>query len=391
MRDEAEKEPYQFHFTHTKNHWSDAGTTRQYVSVILVPYYHRVKEKNGWPLDYPCIWIIDCWSVHKSALFLDWLRETYSWIHVLFVPANCTGRMQPCDLSLQLAAKRALKDIGMLWITNLVIRLLEVYDEAAAEARPPIVIDLRTSVIKRKTPVFFLAAFKHLQKRPDNALQGWIQSRLLEAWSVTTFALAIEDDRRGELWPGTLTGADVELEDDTLLAGVGPEAPEVDQFKDPISDTDLAEAAANLENLRALALKQAELEEGDDIGAIDNPLVFHITADGFALNESGFERGDLPFSSELLNDSDSDDGDDNILTRYGDGIYQDAPEEEESADATPAGGAAGKKRRRGNADVPALKKPGKTAPTDEHRRLLGLNVGTYFTRLVVCNQFICML
>jgi hypothetical protein len=97
------------------NHWSTITTMQSYVTNILVPYFEsHCKRLNL--LDQVCIWQIDCWSVHKSLEFRSWMRRSYPWIRIHYVPANCTGLFQPCDVGIQrilkLAIRRsALKDI----------------------------------------------------------------------------------------------------------------------------------------------------------------------------------------------------------------------------------------------------------------------------------------
>jgi len=64
-----------FHFmSGGNNHWSTLSTMQSYVQHILVPYFegHRQDPKQT------CIWQIDCWPVHWSAEFHDWMYKTSS-------------------------------------------------------------------------------------------------------------------------------------------------------------------------------------------------------------------------------------------------------------------------------------------------------------------------
>src|ERR1700743_2597382 len=78
---------------------------KSYVQHILVPYFEQHKK------DYNqiCIWQIDCWSVHRSAEFRYWMHNTYPWIRIHYVPANCTGLFQPCDVGIQRVLKLAIR------------------------------------------------------------------------------------------------------------------------------------------------------------------------------------------------------------------------------------------------------------------------------------------
>lgn len=61
------------------------------------------------PLDSKMILYIDCWTVHRSSEFRDWIKEAHPEFIVLYVPAGCTGIFQPCDVGLQRLFKHNVK------------------------------------------------------------------------------------------------------------------------------------------------------------------------------------------------------------------------------------------------------------------------------------------
>ena len=87
------------------NHWSTLSTMQNYVQHILVPYFQLYREDQG----QTCVWQIDCWSVHRSEEFRHWMYKTYPWIRIHYVPANCTGLFQPCDVGIQRVLKLAIR------------------------------------------------------------------------------------------------------------------------------------------------------------------------------------------------------------------------------------------------------------------------------------------
>ena len=106
-----------FHFEYSGNdtYWSTMATMQSYVTNILAPYFESHRKQLNLP-NQLCIWQIDCWSVHQSLEFRSWMRKDYPWIRIHYIPANCTGLFQPCDVGIQrvlkLAIRRtALKDI----------------------------------------------------------------------------------------------------------------------------------------------------------------------------------------------------------------------------------------------------------------------------------------
>ena len=86
------------------NHWSTLSTMKSYVQHILIPYFEQHKKDSS----QVCIWQIDCWSVHRSEEFCDWMHTTCPWICIHYVPANCTGLFQPCDVGIQRVLKLAI-------------------------------------------------------------------------------------------------------------------------------------------------------------------------------------------------------------------------------------------------------------------------------------------
>ena len=81
---------------------------RSYVWNILNVYFNE-----QWALlnrnNQVCLWTIDCWSVHRSQEFRDWMRENYPWILMQYVPGGCTGIIQLCDVGIQWIFKHTMK------------------------------------------------------------------------------------------------------------------------------------------------------------------------------------------------------------------------------------------------------------------------------------------
>lgn len=99
------------------NHWSNITTMKSYVRNVLSVYFDKqrtlLKRKNQ-----VCLWIIDCWSVHRSQEFRNWMQESYPWILVRYVPGGCTGVFQPCDVGIQRILKHAMKKTALSHIVK---------------------------------------------------------------------------------------------------------------------------------------------------------------------------------------------------------------------------------------------------------------------------------
>jgi hypothetical protein len=107
--DECEAAGFLFQYSNTSTYWSNQARMEDFVERVLVKYFNKVKEREGRPADQRCIWQIDVWSVHRSAKFREWMRKTYPWIIVVYVPGGCTGRFQPCDVGIQRPFKLSTK------------------------------------------------------------------------------------------------------------------------------------------------------------------------------------------------------------------------------------------------------------------------------------------
>ena len=45
--------------------------------------------------------LLDCWSVHRGKEFLNFMKTNYPQFTLVFIPAGCTGKIQPDDVLLQ--------------------------------------------------------------------------------------------------------------------------------------------------------------------------------------------------------------------------------------------------------------------------------------------------
>jgi hypothetical protein len=81
--------------------------------------------------------------VHISEEFLEWARHIYPRLVLLYIFANCTGWLQPLDLSFNLTFKRCLKQAAGMWLSS------ELQEQIAALQDPADVkLDIRLSYLK---------------------------------------------------------------------------------------------------------------------------------------------------------------------------------------------------------------------------------------------------
>ena len=98
------------HVTMSENHWSSQETMKQYIRKIIVPYAERKVEEFRLHSDAKILLVLDVWAVHKSEEFRMFLRMNYPRIHLVFVPPNCTSKLQVADVALQRPFKSFIKN-----------------------------------------------------------------------------------------------------------------------------------------------------------------------------------------------------------------------------------------------------------------------------------------
>jgi hypothetical protein len=71
------------------------------VEKILQPYRLKKLLELNLDEDSKLIWLLDCWNIHMSREFIDWIKEVHPTILLIFIPTNCTSVYQPADVILQ--------------------------------------------------------------------------------------------------------------------------------------------------------------------------------------------------------------------------------------------------------------------------------------------------
>lgn len=153
-RERADELGFLLNWSGTDTYWSTQSTMRDYVEKILIPYFERRRLELGLPPTQRFIWLLDCWSVHRSEEFRTWMKTNHSRISMLFVPAGCTGLYQPCDVGIQRVLKHALKRACHVDIVAETVRQLE--DGSSAEA---VHLDSRVGTLRDRSVNWMLKAY----------------------------------------------------------------------------------------------------------------------------------------------------------------------------------------------------------------------------------------
>ena len=154
--------PPDWDITFTHNHWCNERTVKDYIEKILVPYITRKREELKLMADHRALVIYDVFRGQCTQAILE-LLDTNN-IDVVFVPPNCTDRLQPLDVSLNKPAKVFLRDKFQDWYAQQVCKQLE---------GEKTMIDVRLSIMKPLGAKWLIDMYDYFKSKPDIILNGF--------------------------------------------------------------------------------------------------------------------------------------------------------------------------------------------------------------------------
>jgi len=155
------------HLTFSDNHWSSQKTMQQYVSEIVMPYAETCIRKHRLHADAHIILVLDVWSVHKSEEFRLFLRTHHPRIHLVFVPANCTSKLQVADVALQRPFKHAITRRFNEWAVR------QIQEQIHAENVIGLAALLKMSTIKPLALQWCIDSWTVLKERRELITDAW--------------------------------------------------------------------------------------------------------------------------------------------------------------------------------------------------------------------------
>ena len=130
---------------YSENHWANTCTQMDYVNNIILPFIRKIKRTQNLPKDQKSLCIFDMFRAQMGEDFLDLLAEKN--IKVVFVPACCTDRLQPLDVSVQKAVKKHLRKSFEEWYSNQIVNQLKLHENSDTENELIDLVDLSLTKI----------------------------------------------------------------------------------------------------------------------------------------------------------------------------------------------------------------------------------------------------
>ena len=162
---------------HSDSHWSTEETMLRYVEVVIAPYVEATRQSLGLQPDHCALAIFDVFAAHRCNSVLEALNKHH--VKYTFVPASCTGELQPPDLTFNAAFKRVLRECFTRWYATIVQSDLDKGKELST-IRP----DLRTSILKPIHARWLIETHNTLSKEKDLIVQGFEKAGIKD--TITT-------------------------------------------------------------------------------------------------------------------------------------------------------------------------------------------------------------
>jgi len=156
--------------THSDNHWSTQETMRGWIQRVLLPFSERMIETHELASNAHILLLLDAWAVHRSAEFRDWLAREHPRIHLVYVPSNCTSRLQLADVALQRPFKSCITQNFSEWAATTIAAQIRSGEVAGIAAQ------LGMKTLKPLVLQWCIDSWQGLRERKQLILDGWESS-----------------------------------------------------------------------------------------------------------------------------------------------------------------------------------------------------------------------
>ena len=168
--------PSNWDITFTENHWANEMTVMRYLERILFPYVEAKRAELHLDTNYPCLVIFDRFRGQCTSRITSMLKKRH--IHIAVVPANCTDRLQPLDVSVNKAVKVFLRNQFQDWYAE---RMCQQIRQRSNEKTPLVPVDLKMAIVKPLGIKWMLNLYNYMTRRPDIIQNGFRKCGITES------------------------------------------------------------------------------------------------------------------------------------------------------------------------------------------------------------------
>ena len=160
---------------HSQNHWSNENTMLDYVNEIIVPYVDAVRENLSLGPDQAALAIFDHFKGQLTPAITQILEDNN--IQSVLVPAGCTDRLQPLDVSVNKSVKSFMRAEFQRWYSNEITTQLSTEEELQP-------VDLSTARMKCLGAQWLVRLQEYLSQSPHIVVNGFIASGITPSIDV---------------------------------------------------------------------------------------------------------------------------------------------------------------------------------------------------------------
>ena len=99
--------PNDWNITQSDSHWSTESNMLEFIDKVIVPYVTQTREKLQLASDQPALALFDIFKADRCESLLE--KQHQHHIHQVFIPAGCTGELQPLNLTVNSLCKASMK------------------------------------------------------------------------------------------------------------------------------------------------------------------------------------------------------------------------------------------------------------------------------------------
>ena len=159
---------------HSHNHWSNEETMKRYIEKIIIPFVSNRRAELQLTESHSALAIFDSFKGQTTPDIYSLLQRHN--IIAMKVPANCTDKLQPLDVSLNKPVKHEMRKQFQMWYAEQVQQKIE--DGVPINE---IKIAMPASLMKNLSAKWMMKTWDVLKCRPELATNGFKKPGILAA------------------------------------------------------------------------------------------------------------------------------------------------------------------------------------------------------------------
>ena len=167
--------PGDWDVTFSPNHWCNELTMEHYIQNIITPYVKDTRKKLKLDVNHRALCIFDNFKAQCTDRILQLLENNN--IDTVFVPPNCTGELQPLDLSVNKSVKDFLRSKFQEWYSSEVFRS---YQASSSQIEP---VKFPMSQMKPLGAQWLMDLYDHLLAHPDIIKNGFKDAGIFDIFN----------------------------------------------------------------------------------------------------------------------------------------------------------------------------------------------------------------